>query len=615
MALSPSILIAVVFAMSALGGFAFLLWRNARETGTTRHAAIAGRRARDGIVVQDERGRILWANPAYCDLMGRTEDEILGRNPLSFCFPERDTPSAADIDAFRYDDGNPVFAGLGAAGRTLYRNRHSSGRLFWNRITLSFHRDRRNRLRAVLVCRDVTAEIEIKEELERKTLSLQRSALYDPLTEAANRKHLEDYVTRLIARDDAKDCGLALIHFDLDRFKDINDRYGHAAGDAALLHASQMASSVLRQDDLLARIGGDEFAIACLGVMDKNSLRALAEKVARAVREPLDWKGHQILCCTSVGAAFYDGPGDSFERMLGRADLALYEVKRTGRGETALFDRRLASSQDRRSHWTDALRKTIDNGHLKFRFQPVIDMARGTVHSIEAQPFWKQPDGSLLRPRALWSQAEHLGLRPLIDIQTIRAAARLQKTLSASGFMDVGVSLALSPSSMDRQDFIRDMQLAIANEDAAAQSIIVELDTAVLGDSRARAGRAGNLSDLAASGQPVIAGQFCGSFAGLRRLCSIAPIAFKLAPEADLLSDDDLQCRVVLQSMFTLARALDHRLIVGDVHDTQSATLLEKMGDPLAQGDHICRPMVQDDVVPWLLAHSSAIAPARQQVY
>jgi len=423
MAFTPSILITLVFAASALAGVAFFVWRNARDAGAVLHAAIAGHRARDGIVVQDERGRILWANPAYCELMGRTEDEILGRNPLSFCLPERDTPTATDIAAFRYHDDNPVFSGLGAAGRTLYRNRHSSGRLFWNRITLSFHTDRRNRAWAVLVCRDVTVEIETKEELERKTLSLQRSALYDPLTDAANRTHLEDYVNRLIAQDDTRGNGLALIHLDLDRFKDINDRYGHAAGDAALLHATQMANSVLRGDDLLARIGGDEFAIACVGVTDKEALRTLAEKIARAVRDPLEWNGQQILCCTSVGAAFYDGPGDSFERMLGRADMALYEVKRTGRGETALFNRRLASSQERRSHWTDALRKTIDNGHLKFRFQPVIDLANGTIHSIEAQPFWKQPDGSLLRPegvcagRTPWPQtldrhSDHQGRNP-----------------------------------------------------------------------------------------------------------------------------------------------------------------------------------------------------------
>ena len=615
MAFTPSILITLVFAASALAGVAFFVWRNARDAGAVLHAAIAGHRARDGIVVQDERGRILWANPAYCELMGRTEDEILGRNPLSFCLPERDTPTATDIAAFRYHDDNPVFSGLGAAGRTLYRNRHSSGRLFWNRITLSFHTDRRNRAWAVLVCRDVTVEIETKEELERKTLSLQRSALYDPLTDAANRTHLEDYVNRLIAQDDTRGNGLALIHLDLDRFKDINDRYGHAAGDAALLHATQMANSVLRGDDFLARIGGDEFAIACVGVTDKEALRTLAEKIARAVRDPLEWNGQQILCCTSVGAAFYDGPGDSFERMLGRADMALYEVKRTGRGETALFNRRLASSQERRSHWTDALRKTIDNGHLKFRFQPVIDLANGTIHSIEAQPFWKQPDGSLLRPEGVWSQAEHLGLRPLIDIQTIRAATRLQRTLSASGFEDIGSSLALAASSLDRQDFVSDMRLSIANEDAAVEQIILELDTSLLDGSRSSPCRTGNLSDLCASGQPVIAGHFCGSFAGLKRLNGIAPVAIKLDPGADLLSDDDLQGRMVLQSMLALARALDHRLIVGEVHDTQSAALLEKLGAPFAQGDHLCAPLVHDDVVPWLLARASTIAPARQQVY
>lgn len=298
---------------------------------SSEYERIACAHTDDGLLVQDLTGCILWANPAYCRIMGYTLDEILGRNPLEFALPPEDTPPQSFIDNFTFDPDDPQWEGL-----SLYENQRKSGERFWNQIRVSYDMAGANRV--ILVCRDVTHEVEQENKLRQKTAELAHIANHDPLTGAANRLRMVSYANEALAAIPGTGDQVGVMQIDLDHFKDINDTFGHAAGDALLCHVVEKVQSCLRRSDLLARPGGDEFVVICPQIETLDTLERIAQDVQKAIGQPLIWDDKTINASASIGVALSRHGKCGVDGLLHRADVALYEAKRNGRGQIGTFD-------------------------------------------------------------------------------------------------------------------------------------------------------------------------------------------------------------------------------------------------------------------------------------
>src|SRR5690606_35839769 len=217
------------------------------------------------------------------------------------------------------------------------------------------YEDAGSRPRIVGVNWDVTADVALNDrlkqaklvsearnaELEATKARIEHNALHDSLTGLPNRRYLDDTLRRHADRCRIDGGQLALLHIDLDRFKQINDTLGHATGDAMLIHAATVLKSKLRADDFVARIGGDEFVVVCTNDADNETLSHLAERIIERMRQPVLYNGHECRFGVSIGIAVEKGAELDPQRLQINADIALYKAKSRGRNRLEFFTAQL----------------------------------------------------------------------------------------------------------------------------------------------------------------------------------------------------------------------------------------------------------------------------------
>jgi len=378
-------------------------------------------------VVMTTAGEVLVPNAACCELTGHSGDELVGR-------------SFAAITAFHGD--RALVDVLGGLHDDRRERAHTNGRIMRPdgvavdvRIDVAF-------VRAAGAGAAIASIHDLTELPERFA---ETDVHRDPLTGLINRTIFQERLEDLIR---ARAPGLAVLFLDLDRFKQINDRLGHHAGDVALVEVSQRLRGALRPDDLVCRFGGDEFTILCTDVSSDEVAVELCERIVSALSFPFSIEGHDVALTASVGAARANAIGArSAGGLLRAADQAMYEAKQRGRGSLHVFSAVNRAATKERSRQAQALRRAIDAGELEPFFQPVIRLDDFQVAGVEALVRWNDPERGLVGPEDFIGVAEQTGLVIPLGSWMLRAAC----TQAASWMKDDGVTTALSVNLSARQ--------------------------------------------------------------------------------------------------------------------------------------------------------------------
>lgn len=427
-------------------------------------------------------------------------------------------------------------------------------------------------------------------ELEAARVSIEHNALHDSLTGLPNRRYLDD-ILRHHAADGYHGSGsIALLHIDLDRFKQINDTLGHAAGDAMLIHASKVLRANCRETDFVARIGGDEFVIVSSAGSDDARLNGLAERIVREMRKPAHYEGHACRFGVSVGLAVARSADIDVKQLLINADIALYRAKARGRNRHEFFSEALQAEVVGTKRTADEILAGLDANQFIAHYQPQFDARTLDMVGVEALARWQHPDG--LRPPATFmAVAEELNVMAQIDRVVLHQALADLARWDSMGLKVPRASVNVSLRRLHDEgliDSLRALQLQpgrISFE--LVESIYLDESDSVVG---------WNIDQFKELGIDIEIDDFGTGYASIVSLQKLHPRRLKIDRQlVDPIVGQPAQRRLVA-SIVDIGKSMDIEIVAEGVETLEQAAILRDLGCDILQGYAFARPMSRDQL-------------------
>ncbi len=560
---------------------------------------------RDGICLQDKHGRIEWVNPACEEMFGWALDEVRGRFSQEFILPDESRPPMEEIESFQYDRNSPLFG-----KHLISENIRRDGSRFWNQQTFSAIQlgPDEDHIKIIITCRDVTDQVNTNKALKQVQVDLKHAASHDDLTGLANRNKLSETlaserVIHLIATG-----RIGVLQVDIDKFKEINDTLGHAAGDATLRHVATALRSCTGLGDLVCRTGGDEFLLVFMGNVSRQELQMRANAVIKAIGEPLCFQSHPIRIGCSIGISMPVSENCTGETLIQQADQALYSAKNQGRGLAVFFTPKLGEFYKEQQRLVQDLILALEEKQFEVYLQPQFDLELNQVVGCEALIRWDRPGHGIQPPVAFLDVAEKAGLLAEIDYQSMNLALDALVALREGGFADMHMSINVSASILADVNYPGLLDWAMQSRDIDPGHICIEiLETAILdGDEFDIRTAVERLKHL---GVMVSLDDFGTGYAGLAHMATFEIDAIKLDRSMISRLDDDPRNRVIVRSIIWLCRKLGVNIVAEGVETQCQLDLLRRAHCPLIQGYGLARPMPLSDLLSWMVTHQSPAEP------
>jgi diguanylate cyclase (GGDEF)-like protein len=456
-------------------------------------------------------------------------------------------------------------------------------------------RESYNNLAGMVSFQEATEQKRLEaEQAERQTREI---AFLDPLTGLANRRKFENDVAERIGTDEA--FGLILI--DLDGFKPVNDVYGHKAGDLVLQEVAARLSEELSGRGLLARLGGDEFGVVVRTAPGSLAVHALAKRLCEELRHPfiLD-NGHMARISGSCGIAFYPANGNSPDKLINNADVALYESKNRARGQATVFSPHLDLALRRRSRIEQALRGAIVAEDFFLHFQPIVDIDRYSISSLEALARWTDPELGAISPGEFIPLAEQAGLiDQLSDILLRKAAAE------AALWPDhTLLSFNLSALQLVKPEIGLRILGTLAKTGLSPSRLEIEVtESAVMSDFDAALA---TINGLRAAGIRTSLDDFGVGYASFSYLHKIAFDRVKIDRSFTAAMRSDVKARQIVKAVIDLCHGLDMECVAEGIEARDQLETLQELGCRLGQGFHLAPPLAAEAVSARLYAGCEA---------
>lgn len=459
--------------VATVSQFADLAWDIAerkRAEERQRLATVVFDSVRESIMVMDSERKVIAVNPAFTTMTGYPETEVLGRHPYFFKADKQSDSCYAEL--WQVIDGREGWQGE-------FWTRRKDGTLYAVLGNLSLVRDETGTItHYVGIASDVTSLKEAEQRIEYL-------AYYDALTELPNRRLLAQKAELALALAARHNAALAVLFVDLDRFKQVNESFGHREGDALLLQVAARFRGLLRETDTVCRSGGDEFVLLLPDVAQEGALRA-AEKLLSMFQQPFAVSGHSLRVTASIGIALYPHDGTSFDELLKNADTALHRAKEEGRNVRVFYDREMNVATFERLLLESALRKGIETGQLRVYFQPKVRLKDGQLVGAEALVRWFHPDHGLIPPGRFISIAEASDLIVALGDWVLEAVCRQLAAWREQGLPPLTMAVNLAARHFRDPEFMARIEVLLKSYGIRPQQLVLELTESVLLESGIR---------------------------------------------------------------------------------------------------------------------------------
>ena len=436
---------------------------------------------------------------------------------------------------------------------------------------------------------DVSADVALARDLERakneaeigyKKLAaakarIEHDSLHDPLTRLPNRRFLDLKLSGL----DGQEGPAALLHMDLDRFKQINDTLGHGAGDAMLVHAARILQQNTADGDFVARVGGDEFILLRCGGSDAGDLSALAERIISQMRQPVEFNGHDCRFGVSIGIACHERGELDARRLLVNADLALYRAKGRGRSRHEFFTDDLQAEIVANKRTADDILSGLERNEFLAHYQPQFDARTLELVGVEALARWNHPMRGLLRPDAFLSIAEDLNVVATLDREILDKALADLSRWRAAGLKVPRISVNVSAKRLREEGLVQSLR----ELDLPADSLTFELVESIFLDENDDL-VVWNIEQIKSLGIDIEIDDFGTGYASIVSLLKLKPRRLKIDRQLIMPLVDHASQRELVQSIIEIGHSLGIEVVAEGVETLEHARILRLLGCDILQG-------------------------------
>lgn len=416
------------------------------------------------VVITNRQGNIEYVNPRFTRSTGYLPHEVIGKNP-------RLLKSGHTSD----DEYKKLWETI-ASGKEWHgelKNLRKDKTSFWEAATISPLRNKDGEItHFIAVKEDITQRKEAEEHIRKL-------AHYDSLTELPNRASFQERLAHALALSRRHKRRGALLFIDLNDFKDVNDTLGHLAGDTLLHMMAGRLNDTARGCDLLARIGGDEFAAIIYDINSPDEAAALADRIIKVAREPFSIEGNTVHVGASVGIAVFPDDGLKPKQLIRNADLALYRAKEDPKADCHFFVAEMDEEVLERKRLAVDLRKAIDNNELELYYQPLINIETGAVTAVEALLRWNHGDRGQIPPGNFIHIAEETRMIVPIGEWVINEACRQNKAWQDQGLNQIPVAVNMSLVQFRHQNAAEIVGKALSHSGLDAKYLHVEITESV----------------------------------------------------------------------------------------------------------------------------------------
>jgi diguanylate cyclase (GGDEF)-like protein/PAS domain S-box-containing protein len=571
----------LAFAVTAL----LLLWLLARRSGAARDARYRAvlEQSPNGILIADaESLRIVDANPALQRSLGYSLEELCGL-VLTEVFVDGGMEADALIGRLR--DPDPRLP-------LKLRERCKSGALI--EVEASGHRlDLDGRAVLAFNTSDVTLRRRVENQLLEKQEHLDHLAHHDQLTGLPNRLYLAHHLPGAIEQARRSSTMLAVLFLDLDRFKHINDSRGHETGDKLLKTVAERVRATVRAEDMVVRMGGDEFIVVLQAIVDLSTIEQMAARINQALSAPVVVDGRTLVTTVSIGVSLFPRDGNDMGELLRHSDTAMYQAKDRGRNNFQLFSPIMARKLKERVAIESSLRAALKLGQLDVHYQPIVDIGSSRVVALEALLRWKHPSQGYISPARFIGIAEETGLIVPMGEFVLQRVVEHASEWRRGGARPVPIAVNISAVQLQRSN-LRDRIVSLTEAHNVSPTMLqIELTESAMferRDARGGVSRHDAISQLRELGVRIAIDDFGTGYSSLSYLKQWQVDYLKIDRSfvRDLVTDmNDL---AIVGAIVAIARHMHIKVIAEGIEGWQQLEKLRQLGCGLAQGYLFAKP-------------------------
>jgi diguanylate cyclase (GGDEF)-like protein/PAS domain S-box-containing protein len=527
----------------------------------------------EGILICDAHNKIVSVNRALCEITGYSPEELVGQTP-------RILKSGRHNDYFYHNMWAQIH-GQGHWEGEIW-NRRNNGDIFPSWLSITALKGDDDRITHYIgVSRDVSQDKEVEEQIRRL-------AYFDVLTGLPNRSLLGDRIEQAISHAHRDGHPLGLLFIDLDRFKNVNDSLGHQLGDRMLTEVATRLKGLVREEDTVSRLGGDEFIVLLVDV-DAEGAAHVADKIIRSMANSFMFDGNDLTITPSIGIAMYPDDGQGIETLLQCADSAMYQAKQGGRNTYRFYTTEMQSHIRRTLLLENALRRALERNELALHYQPQFDIETRAIVGVEALLRWQHPEFGMVSPADFIPIAEDSGLILPIGEWVLRTAVQQNRAWQLAGLGMFSMAVNISAVQF-RQVSLAQLVGQILQEYALEPEWLeLELTESITMEDPLMA--IGIMDRLHKQGVRLSIDDFGTGYSSLSYLKRFRINKLKIDQSfvQDITTDADDEA--IVEAVISLARSLKLRTIAEGVETAGQLEFLRSKGCDEIQGYYLSRPL------------------------
>ena len=440
---------------------------------------------------------------------------------------------------------------------------------------------------------------------DARTVEAMRDAYHDSLTGLPNRALFLDSLNRALQRATRLHTDVTVLFIDLDRFKDVNDSLGHAAGDELLACVAGRIRGCLRGEDSAARLGGDEFAVLLESTFGYDAGWLVAGRITKALLDPIALVGREVLSSASIGIASSDQSARTADALLRNADIAMYGAKRSGSRRALLYEPSMHTETTQGLELRADLSQAVRRGELRLQYQPLVDLSTGVAVAVEALVRWDHPRYGIVPPNIFIPMAEVSGVIVEIGEWVLRRSCQQAAAWRAASIPDLKISVNVSARQLDEPTFPDLVARVLCATALPSDALTLEVTESVLIPDPDRTIE--QLASLKALGVRISIDDFGTGYSSLARLRRFPVDQLKIDKSFIDTIETSPQGSAIVRAVVELARTLGLETVAEGIETAPQWHSLRQLSCNFGQGYHFSRPLAEADVEPFFAA-SAALA-------